>query len=169
MTETQRRFLREMARRVGARVHEVRLFPAIRQGGIESGVAIVAARPLVLPPEPAVTEGDPSSDVAAALPVVREPDVAAAESAPSLDGRYEIFSARYKLTLKGPDRGAWEVDVRHEADAPLETIERVVRGVALRAGEDGEPELLNGARLVAALSDAPFVSDTVEVAEYGAG
>jgi hypothetical protein len=32
----------------------------------------------------------------------------------------------------------------HDADAPIETVESVVRGVARRAGEDGEPELLSG-------------------------
>lgn len=168
MTEAQRRFLREIAQRVGARVHEVRLFPTIRQGGVESGVAIVAARPLA--PEAAVPRADLGTDVATPLPVVREPGVEAPHAAPLGDPeRFEILSARYKLTLKGPDRGAWEVEVRHEADAPLDTIDRVVRGVALRGGEDGEPELLDGARLIAAMSDAPFIADAMEIAEYGAG
>jgi hypothetical protein len=46
--------------------------------------------------------------------------------------------------VKGPDRGKWEFSMVHDADAPIETVERVVRGVARRAGEDGEPELLAG-------------------------
>jgi hypothetical protein len=46
--------------------------------------------------------------------------------------------------VKGPDRGKWEFSMVHDADAPIETVESVVRGVARRAGEDGEPELLSG-------------------------
>jgi len=165
MTETQRRFLREIAARVGEnRVHEVRLFPAIRQGGIESGVAIVAARP----PEPAAIEVHDvqSGDVEAAIPVVSE---AAPGPVPNGSPRYEILSARYKLVLKGTERGQWDAEVRHEADAPLDTIERVVRGVALRAGEDGEPECIADTGFRAALSDAPFLIDNDLGAENGTG
>ena len=46
MTETQQRFLRAIAERVPKeQVVEVHLFPAIRQGGVETGVAVVAERP----------------------------------------------------------------------------------------------------------------------------
>jgi hypothetical protein len=38
------------------------------------------------------------------------------------------------------DRGKWEVEVTAEADAPLITIDEVVRGVMKRAGEQFEPE-----------------------------
>lgn len=165
MTETQRRFLREIAARVGEnRVHEIRLFPAIRQGGIESGVAIVAARP---PELPAIEVHDvqDGGDVEAAIPLVSE---VAREHMPNGPSRYEILSARYKLVLKGTERGQWDAEVRHEADAPLDTIDRVVRGVALRAGEDGEPECIADAGFRAALSDAPFLSDDIG-AENGAG
>ena len=168
MTETQRRFMREIAARVGEnRVLEIRLFPAIRQGGIESGVAIVAARP----PEPAPIEVHDVQigDVEAVIPVASE---AAPSPAPVPNGslRYEILSARYKLVLKGTERGQWDAEVRHEADAPLDTIDRVVRGVALRAGEDGEPESIADAGFRAALSDVPFLSDDDDLgAENGAG
>ncbi|HPV77204.1 MAG TPA: hypothetical protein PLX31_20040, partial [Gemmatimonadaceae bacterium] len=52
MNDTTRRFLTAIVDRVpnGGRIVELRLFPAIRQGGIESGVAVVA----VEPPEPVV-------------------------------------------------------------------------------------------------------------------
>jgi hypothetical protein len=40
--------------------------------------------------------------------------------------------------LKGPERGRWEADVVDEADAPLVTVEMVVRGVQRRAGEETE-------------------------------
>jgi len=68
--------------------------------------------------------------------------------------RVAILSARYRLVLKGPDRGKWEVDVTHEADAPIDTVARVARGVAKRAGEGSEPERYSGEDLRAAL-DAP--------------
>lgn len=170
MTETQRRFLREIAARVGEqRVHEVRLFPAIRQGGIESGVAIVAARPR--DPDPVAVEIT-SSDLEAAIPIVQHADNpvpdAAVERAHEGPHRYEILSARYKLVLKGTERGTWEMDVRHEADAPLDTIDHVVRGVALRTGEDGEPECIAVQRFREAVSDAPYVSEIDVGAEYGA-
>ena len=179
MTETQRRFLREIAARIGeSRVHEVRLFPAIRQGGIESGVAIVAARPpqpipsdLSIPPgEDFSDELGVETDVEAVIPVVVDGD-APLPSKPPFDPdnpRYEILSARYKLVIKGTERGAWETEVRHEADAPLDTIDRVVRGVALRTGEDGEPECIEIATFREALSDAPFMSDSDLTAEHGA-
>ncbi|MGQ0642358.1 MAG: hypothetical protein ACT4P6_16545 [Gemmatimonadaceae bacterium] len=167
MTETQRRFLREIAARVGeSRIHEVRLFPAIRQGGIESGVAIVAARR----PEPAPLPTLPEAgDVERAIPVTQELDAMPLTSAPDGSPRYEILAARYKLVLKGTERGQWAAEVRHEADAPLETIDRVVRGVALRAGEDGEPECIADAGFREALSDAPFLTGDDLTAENGTG
>jgi hypothetical protein len=58
--------------------------------------------------------------------------------------RFSILTAHFRLTVKGPDRGKWEFAMVHDADAPIETVESVVRGVARRAGEDGEPELLSG-------------------------
>jgi hypothetical protein len=54
--------------------------------------------------------------------------------------RHVIFSARYRLTLKGPDRGRWEADVVAEADAPLATADAVVRGVRKRTGEAADAE-----------------------------
>jgi hypothetical protein len=70
------------------------------------------------------------------------------------EGRHTIFSARYRLTIKGPDRGKWELAVEAEADAPLVTVDRVVRGVQQRAGDAGEPERLEGDELRALLGIA---------------
>ena len=53
------------------------------------------------------------------------------------------FTARYRHTLKGMDRGKWEVDVQAEADAPLVTLDQVIRGVMKRAGEPFEPEKIS--------------------------
>ena len=106
MIETTERFLKEIADKVGAAyVETVHLFPPIRQGGVETGAAVVAA----------------------SLP---------------LQERHTVFSASYRNTLKGPDRGKWETEVKAEADAPLITVEAVVQGVMKRAGEPFEPERL---------------------------
>ena len=139
MIETTERFLRDIAERIGLHsVDEVRLFPPLRQGVVETGVAVVAALPL--PPEP-VDEA-----------VRDEPPEALSESAGEefvpieeadreiIVHRHTVFTARYRHTVKGPDRGKWEVDVQAEADAPLVTVDQVVKGVMKRAGEPFEPE-----------------------------
>ncbi|PYP76966.1 MAG: hypothetical protein DMD35_16635 [Gemmatimonadetes bacterium] len=123
--ETRTRFLTAIAAQLPVeRIVEVHLFPAIRQGGMESGVAVVAVEP---PPAAASVEsaGD-AVDV--------EPEVATSSS----PRRYTVFSARYRHTLKGPDRGKWETSVTEEADAPLLTVDAVVRGVQRRSGDVDE-------------------------------
>lgn len=57
--------------------------------------------------------------------------------------RHTVYSASYRHTLKGSDRGKWEVEVTAEADAPLMTVDAVARGVTKRAGEPFEPERLS--------------------------
>ncbi len=69
--------------------------------------------------------------------------------------RLTIHTARYRLTLKGVDRGKWEVDVVAEADAPLDAVEAVVRGVQRRSGEGAEPDRLTTEAFREAL-DAPL-------------
>ena len=131
MTEAQQRFLKDIADRLqGGRIEELRLYPTVRVGPIESGVAIVALD------QPADVE--PEAEQA---PV----EVAEAPVAPEISdrSRLSIHTAHFRHTVKGPDRGKWEFTMVHDADAPIETVESVVRGVARRAGEDGEPELLS--------------------------
>jgi hypothetical protein len=141
------------------------VFPAIRQGGVETGVAVVAEDPRPMP-VPVVSDAT-AGDGAASVPVeageastdvsvefgdteisVAEPDVAAEISngngSDPVLSRLTIHTARYRLTLKGVDRGKWEVDVVAEADAPLEAVDKVVRGVQRRAGEGAEPDRLSG-------------------------
>ena len=65
--------------------------------------------------------------------------------------RYTVYTARYRLTLKGPDRGKWEVTVTEEADAPLLTVDAVVRGVQRRSGDVDETVRLSGDEVRAAL------------------
>ena len=69
--------------------------------------------------------------------------------------RYTIHTARYRLTLKGVDRGKWEVDVVAEADAPLDAVDAVVRGVQRRSGEGAEPDRLSTDALREALELTP--------------
>jgi hypothetical protein len=56
--------------------------------------------------------------------------------------RHTVYTARYRLTLRGPERGRWEFNLVAEADAPLVTVDAVVRGVRHRAGDASEPERL---------------------------
>jgi len=140
--ETTERFLRDIADRIGLHsVDEVRLFPPLRQGGVETGVAVVAALPL--PPEPAdlhVPDEPPEALTECAgeefLPIEEQ-------DREIIVHRHTVFTASYRHTLKGPDRGKWEVDVQAEADAPLVTLDQVVRGVMKRAGDPFEPERIS--------------------------
>ena len=129
--DTRRRFLLAIADQVVSdRVDEVRVFRPIRQGGQETGVAVIAVEP-----EPLADA--PVSDAIA---------------------RHIVYSARYRLVLKGPERGRWETTVTAEADAPLAAVEAVVRGVLRRAGEDEEPERLTGDSFRLALVAEPWTA-----------
>jgi hypothetical protein len=173
MTETQQRFLRAIAERVpSAQVVEVHLFPPIRQGGVETGVAVVAEDPRKQAPEilPVTAEANGTADVVAipeAQPAdpeqeavstgvdVAELDASEVDAAEPPLSRFTIHTARYRLTLKGVDRGKWEVDVVAEADAPLDAVEAVVRGVQRRSGEGADPDRLTTEGFREAL-DAPL-------------
>lgn len=129
LTETRERFLLAITTRVPAeRIAEIHFFQPIRQAGVESGVAVVVETGQVTG-EPGNSERQageeclPSSEDNMAAP--------SAQSSP----RYIIHTARYRLTLKGLDRGKWEASVFAEADAPLVTVETVVRGVQRRSGD----------------------------------
>lgn len=151
MTETQQRFLKEIAERViGGQVAEVRLYPTLRAGPIESGVAIVAASGVADMAMPPVETIPVEVTTAEEIPV---------ENPRTSDrARLSIHTAHFRHTIKGPDRGKWEFSMVHDADAPIETIESVVRGVARRVGEDGEPELLTGDDFHRALTEPWWTS-----------
>ena len=225
MTDTRERFLREIADRLPPeRIEEVHLFPPLRQGGVESGVAVVAAEVEVRnepsmagtaegaeelrrtaedmegaeelrrtaedaegaeetrglaesaanlkePDLSVVSEGErdagEASDVQVRLGDVLadeacDPTEAAAALAPVRvrPRRHTVYTARYRHTLKGPDRGKWEFDIVAEADAPLITVETVVRGVQKRSGELADPERLTPDDLRTALDDTPWRATT---------
>jgi hypothetical protein len=146
LSETQERFLRAAATRLPLeRVVELHLFPPLRQGGMETGFAVIAAK------------REPTAPPAA--PPAAPDDAATTEDAPAdappVDQRLVVFSARYRLTLKGPERGRWEVEVVEEADAPLVTVDAVVRGMQRRIGEGAEPERLTAEQLHLLLDEPP--------------
>ena len=148
MTEAQTRFLRAIGASIAMdRIVEVYVFPAIRSGQVETGAAVVAAdmEPVPLGEANGATDADVSdapTDSAAAVAV----------------HRHTIYSARYRLTIKGAERGAWECDVVAEADAPLVTMDAVVRGVQERSGEAVEPERLSADQFRVAISDTPWAT-----------
>ncbi|MEO7084742.1 MAG: hypothetical protein ABI442_05300 [Gemmatimonadaceae bacterium] len=109
LTETRERFLVAIAAVVAPdRIAEIHFFQPIKQGGTESGAAVV------------VEQGADDAS------------------------RIVVYAARYRLTLKGLDRGKWETSVVAEADAPLVTVEAVVRGVQRRAGDVDDATKIDG-------------------------
>lgn len=202
MGDTLTRFLRAIAAHVPAgNIEEVHVFTPMRQGGRETGVAVIAARSVSLyeqrggaepghdapdaEPEPsddswldtdapldpdtqhAMPEGEPegvddadgADDSADDRARRTEPDSAAFQRAASRAGvRLTIYRASYSWTIKGVERGKWQVEVSAEADAPLATVDQVVRGVQRRSGDAADAEWLSGDAFRAALSDAPWSS-----------
>lgn len=134
---TRARFLGEIGQRVSAdAVAEVHLFQPIRQGGIESGVAVVAVSST--PAQPRAEDFTPAEPGA-------QDFTPAQPGAENLDqDRLTVYTATYRLTLKGPERGKWEFTMNAEADAPLVTVDAVVRGVQRRSGDVEDPEKLTG-------------------------
>lgn len=78
--------------------------------------------------------------------------VAVNEQGGGADTRLAVFTATYRLTLKGPDRGKWEFGTQAEADAPLVTVDKVVRGVQRRSGDAEDPQRFSGEEFRALLS-----------------
>ena len=109
VSETRERFIVAIAEQVASdRIAEIHFFNPIKQGGLESGVAVIA-----------LTKDDSAA-------------------------KHTVFTAHYRHTLKGLDRGKWQVTVVEEADAPLLTVETVVRGVQRRAGDLDDPTRMEG-------------------------
>jgi len=151
--DTRERFLRAIAERLTAdRVEELHLFPPLRQGGVESAVAVIAAR--LVPPPAAALAADHPADVPQA-----EGQGDAPPPADDQVARLTVYRAHYRLVVKGPERGAWEMGLIEEADAPPTTVGVVVRGVHERAGgDDTEPERLSGDAFRIAISDRPWAA-----------
>ena len=172
MTETQERFLRTVLTRIPLDgVVELHLFPPIRRGTMETGVAVIA---MLLPPAPLTVVAVAPDDAVLvdAVPDDAVPDDAVLDDAVLDDSvpddalldeavpvprpplRLRILTAGYRHTIKGIDRGKWSVDVQERADAPLEAVEAVLRGVRQRSPEPADPELVSLDALAALLVPA---------------
>jgi len=108
-------------------------------------------------PDDSYIETDEPIASAEERPAMPEPEGAPANDSPA-SRRLTIYRAQYRLVLKGADRGTWDVNITAEADAPIETVDEVVRGVRRRAGEDAEPERLTGSAFRAVLSSEPWTA-----------
>jgi hypothetical protein len=224
MDDTRARFLTAIAAQLGdERIVELHLFSPIRQGVMETGVAVVAVTPAVAPapalvpelvPEPpSATDEAPMGEEAPAeeAPVAEAPveetsaegalveeapveeapveeapvdeapveealaqdadsatepsatpiavEYAVASTAPE-SARLEVYTARYRLTRKGPDRGKWFFEVAATADAPLATVDVVARGVTLRSKDVTETERLSGEQLRSILREPSWRTPT---------
>jgi hypothetical protein len=125
LTQTRERFLIAIAAQVPAEgIAEIHFFQPMKQGGVESGVAVVVGR------------GAPDAE------------------------RIVVYTARYRLTLKVLDRGKWETNVVAEADAPLATVDAVVRGVQRRAGDVDDATRMEGDEARALLEALPAAGST---------
>ncbi len=221
LSDTQRRFLAAVMERLPREyIHEIYLFAPMKQGSVETGIAVVAMGEAIkldaelvdvdglAREQPAADQSDEvqlesrqtgSTDAWLAegehLKAARtgaesrgvetvdsEPqDVQTAtageqnfeqaamtedagysvvSTVPERPLRYTIHTARYSLQLKGPERGKWDVDVVEEADAPLVSIDAVVRGVHRRSGEPSEVERLAPHDLARALGEIPWTSES---------
>ena len=162
MTDTRERFLREITERVPAdRIAELHLFRPMRRGATETGIAVIAAE---LDNEPRAPQAPGVELVVAPAddsPYALEDDASEEPHAPATHpDRHTVFTARYRLTIKGADRGKWEFDVVADADAPLTTVDTVVRGVQRRAGDEEEPERLTSDGVRAALDGLSWRTTT---------
>lgn len=134
-SDARERFLLEIAAAVPAeRIAKVHFFPPMRQGPIETGVAVIAVLPEGATPEP--------------------PDDDELVEGAFISSRHVVYSARYRWTRKGPERGRWESEIIAEADAPLLTVEAVVKGVMARASETFETERVDGETVRGWIADA---------------
>ncbi|MBY0488925.1 MAG: hypothetical protein K2R93_03700 [Gemmatimonadaceae bacterium] len=230
VSEVTERFLRAVVAQVPLElIEELHLFSPLRQGTVETGIAVLAARvPVVVPvaPEPelaldasadvvAVADAEAAADIddtartedAEGTEITEDGDISERDAEmvaeavaevvadeagddevtaadPTDDGmvvvhdesvvveassddedvavieavaapvpmvRHTVYTARYRYVIKGPERGKWEANVKAEAEAPLVTVETVVRGVQRRAGEESEIVRFTQAQIANAL------------------
>ncbi len=101
----------------------------------------------------AAAAADVASDAGDALELTEEIE-AVFETVRLPSPRLRILTASYRHTIKGIERGKWSVDVQEEADAPLEAVELVLRGVRHRSTEPADPELVSHDAMAALLAPA---------------
>ena len=206
VSETAERFLRTVIAEVPLElIEELHLFSPLRQGTVETGIAVIAVKVPVaaaaveaeaaepelfggeevegdiaevlgtealtaealtaealtaealtaeaLTAEALTAEALTAEIEAEALTAEIEAEALTAEivAAPAKPVRHTVYTARYRYIIKGPERGKWESSIKAEADAPLITVETVVRGVQRRAGEESEIVRYSAAQIARAL------------------
>ena len=191
VSEVAERFLKAVIAQVPIElIEELHLFSPLRQGTVETGIAVLAVRvPEAVVPheEPGLFDGAEAvgaraeealagEALASEAPTAEAPaDEALADEAPADEApadatpvladataieegargarpvRHTVYTARYRYIIKGPERGKWESSIKAEADAPLVTVETVVRGVQRRAGEESEIVRYSAAQIARAL------------------
>lgn len=145
MDDSRARFLSAIVQQLGAEhIVELHLFSPLRQGVLETGVAVVAAAE-----PPALEAAGPGEDDGHDAPSSSH----AVSPSSSENGRHIVYTARYRFTRKGPERGSWFFECAATADAPLATVDAVVRGVMLRSKDLTESERLSGEQLRQLLED----------------
>jgi hypothetical protein len=163
--ESRDRFLREIVANIPLeRIEEIRMFEPIRQGGKESGVALIAVlpdEPDLPPPPPAdswLNTDAPLADERDRPAQADHPSWAAEGATVAVPRRLVLYRGQYRHTLKGAERGKWEVEIVAEAEAPIATVDDVVRGVQRRSGDDSEPERMTGDALRASLAEGSWTA-----------
>lgn len=152
-SDARERFVLEIAKVLAPeRIVEAHLFAPLRQGQIETGVCVLAALPEGAEPLP--VEPLPAETVEAAESAEATEATEAFPEGARISARHVVYSARYRWTRKGPDRGKWECEVVAEADAPLLTVEAVVQGVQHRSSEPLEVQKLDGDTVRAMIAQA---------------
>lgn len=73
----------------------------------------------------------------------REYGVAVVSRRGTTDERRRVYRARYVLELKGEKRGTATLELEESAETPTALVRRVIDGVARRADEAGDAELLD--------------------------
>ena len=121
-------------------------------GAPERLMAVAPAADADLDERPVAADNVLDEDVGAADAELVEEIAVVFEGARVLSRRLRILTASYRHTIKGVERGKWTVDVQEEADAPLEAVELVLRGVRHRSTEPADPELVSHDALAALLT-----------------
>ena len=116
--------------------------------GTDAGTDAKSNRDHGAPGMPSVDIGDALMEVDGSDGV--EPSVVRSIPSP----RMRIFTASYRHTIKGVDRGKWTFDVHEEADAPLAAVELVLRGVRHRSTEAADPEQVSHEAMTALVAPA---------------
>lgn len=116
-----------------AEVDAVWAFPGVRREGREYGVAVVSRVDTDAQPHgltDARSEGDGPTD-------------GRTHGRDEPEERRRVYRARYVLELKGDKRGRATLELEEAALTPAALVHKVIEGVARRADEAGEAELVD--------------------------